>query len=183
MISPEELKDVLLQSNNDKKWIYNAAIPKWINRFRQISDKMKVTHGFTSRIYNCPIYMRIWSGRVYANAIDDCWHCQYRIADTEEYILCSGREQIAHIEDFKIPKKIRFKQRSELIAQRQAEPKTIRYCLLCGAVMVERWGRFGPFGDVADTRTVSIQYRKNKERAAHPPGLSRRACGSYNIIG
>lgn len=145
MISPEELKDVLLQSNNDKKWIYNAAIPKWINRFRQISDKMKVTHGFTSRIYNCPIYMRIWSGRVYANAIDDCWHCQYRIADTEEYILCSGREQIAHIEDFKIPKKIRFKQRSELIAQRQAEPKTIRYCLLCGAVMVERWGRFGPF--------------------------------------
>ena len=134
MISPEELKVVLLQSNENKKWIYNVAIPKWINKFRQVADKIKVTHGFTSRIYSCPIYMRIWCGRAYANVIDDCWHCKYLIADSEDYILCSGREQIAHIEDFKIPQEIRFNQRSELITQKQAEPKTIRYCLLCGSV-------------------------------------------------
>ena len=31
MISPEELKEALLQNNDHKKWIYNAVIPKWIN--------------------------------------------------------------------------------------------------------------------------------------------------------
>ena len=48
MISPEELKEALLQNNDHKKWIYNAVIPKWINKFRQIADKMKVTDGFTT---------------------------------------------------------------------------------------------------------------------------------------
>lgn len=145
MISPEELKESLLQNNDHKKWIYNAVIPKWINKFRQIADKMKVTDGFTSRVYNCPIYMRIWGGRVYANAMDDCWQCKYHIADSARYILCSGREQIAHIEDFKISEEVRFRQREELVKSRLSESKIPHYCPFCGAKMVERWGRFGPF--------------------------------------
>lgn len=146
MLSPEELKTILLQSNNSKKWIYNAAVFKWMDKFLKAADRRAIDHHYTSRVYNCPIYLRTWGGRAYANMWEDCvMHCEYCIGNCDGYILCSGRRQIAHIKDFDIPEEIRFKQRKKLIQGQQAKMKEPQYCPVCDAKMVERWGKFGRF--------------------------------------
>ena len=101
MVSPEELNEILLKSNKAKKWIYNAAATRWLNRFKKIADRKRiVAHGMALHVYDCPIQMRTWHGRTYANVIDDCIYCEYCISDSDGYILCSGRRRIAHIKDF-----------------------------------------------------------------------------------
>ena len=146
MISPDELKLILLQSSESKKWIYNAARFRWMDKFRKAADRRSIDHSYTSRVYNCPIYMRTWGGRVYADMWEDCaTHCEYCLGCFNRYILCSGRRQIAHTKDFNIPEDIRSKQREALIQEQKAEIKEPRYCPICGAKMDERWGRFGKF--------------------------------------
>lgn len=106
MISSEELKNILLQSSKTKKWIYNAAITRWLNRFQKVAEEKKIVeHNFALHVYDCPIKMRTWRGRTYANVMDDCIYCEYCIGDYEKGILCSGRKGIAHIQDLDIRKR------------------------------------------------------------------------------
>ena len=147
MISPEELKDILLQGNESKKWIYNAAKTKWLRRFREIADRKKIVErGFTQYVYDCPIQIRTWRGYSYANVSNNCILCPYCISCSDRYIRCSGKQQIAHIKDFDIPEALRLKRWEKLLRAKQTETKEPRYCPFCGAAMV--------FGDAADTQTA-----------------------------
>lgn len=111
MIPLEELKEILLQSNKAKKWIYNAVASKWLSRFKKVADKKRIVeHGYALHVYDCPIKMRTWRGRTYANIIDDCFYCEYCISHTDGYILCSGRQRISHIKDFNVSMETRLKE-------------------------------------------------------------------------
>ena len=109
-ISVEELSDILLKSSDRKSWKYNAVSGKWYQRFVKASDKMPLTQrGLALHVDGCPIGIRNWKGKNYANFVDDCTGCEYCISYTHEgYILCSGRERIATRKDFFISKEERI---------------------------------------------------------------------------
>lgn len=145
-ISPEELRDILLQSNSLKQWVYNAVEIKWLNRFRKVADKKEIMgHDFTQYVSDCPIQIHTWRGRTYANVLEDCLECTYCIFEADGYILCTGRQQVACVKDFGIPGELRLAQREDLRMQNYLKSKRPPYCSICGAIMYKRFGRFGPF--------------------------------------
>ena len=109
-ISVEELSDILLKTSPQKSWKYNAVSGKWYQRFVKASDKMPLTQrGLALHVDGCPIGIRNWKGKNYANFVDDCTGCEYCISYAHEgYILCSGRERIATRKDFFISKEERI---------------------------------------------------------------------------
>lgn len=109
-ISVEELSDILLKASDRKSWKYNAVSEKWYQRFEKASDKMPLTQrGLALHVDGCPIGIRNWKGKNYANFVDDCTGCEYCISYAHEgYILCSGRERIATKKDFLISKEERI---------------------------------------------------------------------------
>lgn len=109
-ISVEELSDILLKASDRKSWKYNAVSEKWYQRFVKASDKMPLTQrGLALHVDGCPIGIRNWKGKNYANFVDDCTGCEYCISYAHEgYILCSGRERIATKKDFLISKEERI---------------------------------------------------------------------------
>lgn len=109
-ISVEELSDILLKASDRKSWKYNAVSDKWYQRFEKASDKMPLTQrGLALHVDGCPIGIRNWKGKNYANFVDDCTCCEYCISYAHEgYVLCSGRERIATKKDFLISKEERI---------------------------------------------------------------------------
>ena len=145
-ISAEELREILLQHNDAKKWIYNASAAKWLNRFNQCAEKKEIAgHDFTQYVFDCPIQKHTWHGRAYARALEDCPACTYCIFRDDSCILCTGRQQVASIKDFSIPGEIRKAQRDQLRAQNYAESKRPPHCPICGSIMVKHYDKFGPF--------------------------------------
>ena len=103
-ISPEELSDVLLKSSEEKTWRYNAKVEKWRNRFYSVADKRPiVVRGFATHVDDCPLAVRRWRGKSYANVMDDCIYCPYCISHDgdDEIVFCSGRLRISNIKDLK----------------------------------------------------------------------------------
>ena len=155
-ISAEELREILLQHNDAKKWIYNASAAKWLNRFNQCAEKKEIAgHDFTQYVFDCPIQKHTWHGRAYARALEDCPACTYCIFRDDSCILCTGRQQVASIKDF-------------LSLVKYGKPKGIS----CGPkIMPNQKGRrtaqfvalswlntminLGLFGDAAGIRTVT----------------------------
>lgn len=145
-ISSEELKEILLQHNDAKKWIYNVSAAKWLNRFHECAEKKEIAgHDFTQYVSDCPIQKRTWRGRAYASVLEDCPACTYCIFRDDSYILCTGRQQVASIKDFSVPGEIRKAQRDQLRAQNYAESKSPPRCPICGSIMVKHYDKFGPF--------------------------------------
>ena len=91
----------------------------------------------------CPIKARVWNGKPYANFIDDCQGCEYWIADTQDGILCSGRQRISTVADFSIPESERVKPEDQIVE----EPIDISNgkCPKCDGKLVKRKGMFGEF--------------------------------------
>lgn len=101
-ISEEDLSKVLLESNAKKEWKYNAVANRYYHCFLDASDKMRITaRGMALHVDGCPLQMRIWKGKAYANFIDECTGCEYCVFYSDgSYVLCSGRRRISKISDF-----------------------------------------------------------------------------------
>lgn len=101
-ITVSELYDLLLSDNEKKKWKYNAVANKWLHKFYCIADKREIIQrGMALHIDYCPIESRVWQGKPYANMWDDCLYCEYCISINENVVLCSGRQRISTVNDFK----------------------------------------------------------------------------------
>ena len=106
-ISYEDLQRILLEDNEQKRWIYNSVADKKLRKYYAFSERIQlVIHGFAIHTKYCPIKSRIWHGKSYANFIDDCTGCPYQILyhtaeddRSQGEILCSGRYKIATLQD------------------------------------------------------------------------------------
>lgn len=109
-ISVEELSDILLNSSPQKSWKYHTESDELYQQYKKASDKMPLTQrGLALHVDGCPIGIRNWKGKNYANFVDDCTGCEYCFSYAHEgYILCSGRERIATKKDFLISKEERI---------------------------------------------------------------------------
>lgn len=147
MTSIDELTDILLSDNDLKRWKYNSLANKYLQKFYQVADKREVVlHGYAMHIENCPIKSRVWREKPYANFIDDCLYCKYCIsAKNDGEILCSGRQRIASIDDFKIPEAERIKESDDKINENVSKAFASGYCPFCGGKIVERQSQYGSF--------------------------------------
>lgn len=106
-ISYKDLQRILLEDNEQKRWIYNSVADKKLRKYYAFSERIPlVIHGFAIHTKYCPIKSRIWHGKSYANFIDDCTGCPYQILyhtaeddRSQGEILCSGRYKIATLQD------------------------------------------------------------------------------------
>ena len=145
-ISTEELTDILLQDSKEKTWKYNAVANRYLQRFYQSSDYREMASQGFFRIDNCPIRVRMWRGKPYANFIDDCLYCKYCISSFfEGGMLCSGRSRIATIADFNIPQEKRIEDSDAEIESEKTARLADGICPNCGGDLVERSGKFGTF--------------------------------------
>ena len=153
-VSVEELSDYLLEDNDLKTWKFNRVSELWLKRFLTIADeKDLVSRGMTIHVDYCPLRMRVWNGKPYANFIDDCQGCRYLIACSEGKIRCSGRQKIATVADFSIPEADRVKSPTLCVEEKIIQSDEERMipdisngkCPLCGGRLVVRNGRFGRF--------------------------------------
>lgn len=125
-ISIEELSDILLNSSPQKSWKYHAASDELYQRYKKASVKRPLTQrGLALHVDGCPIGIRNWKGKNYANFVDDCTGCEYCFSYANEgYILCSGRDA-----DLSISKE-------KQIFNSDSLPPEFEKCLNCGAKLV-----------------------------------------------
>lgn len=145
--SMQELKDLLLGESAEKKWKYNSVSERYLHAFYKVADKREiVSRGYAMQVENCPIRSRVWRGKPYANYIDDCIYCKYCISSSHEgEMLCSGRQRIATVNDFKIPESQRIKDSNDEIDDHMESSFAAGTCPYCGGKLVERESRYGMF--------------------------------------
>ncbi len=146
-ICEEDLREILIDKNDSKKWIYNGKREETYKKFLQVSDaKIMVTRSYAFHVEDCPIKKRMWKQKAYANFCDDCLYCDYLIGKTKDGgILCSGRERIAHVCDFSIPKEERIKNSNEKREEEFYDSVGLGVCPQCGNSLVIRNGKYGEF--------------------------------------
>lgn len=93
---------------------------------------------------NCPISIRVWRGKSYANVLDDCGSCEYLLAESEnlgnydfpeQFLVCGGSKGIKRSDG--MTPRIKFNEelyREKLINENLG--KTIYKCTVCGFLHV-----------------------------------------------
>ena len=144
-ISVDELSEILLKNDPRKTWKFNSKAKIWLQRFIEVSEKKKITsRGLTIHVDGCPIAVRKWRGKAYANFYDDCIGCIYCISNAyDDFILCSGRSLIATKTDFSIPKEERINNRNAQIEKKKIEAFTSGRCPYCGNRLVKQKNKDG----------------------------------------
>lgn len=144
-ISSDELENLLLNDSSEKQWKYNSLSEKYLTKFIQMADEREIiSRGFAMHVDNCPIRIREWRGKAYANYIDDCLYCKYCIANGEK-MLCSGRTRIATVRDFSIPNDQRINDSNQTIQNKKNDAFTNGVCPNCGGTLMVRQSKYGSF--------------------------------------
>ncbi|TOG82168.1 hypothetical protein CGI93_17625 [Vibrio parahaemolyticus] len=90
-MSKDALKELVINSVDNKKWIYNARGKHEFQRMLRQTRPLEMTpRGFASHIDHCPIKARTWRGKAYANFIDDCVYCEHCVDVSEGNVMCNG---------------------------------------------------------------------------------------------
>jgi Competence protein len=154
-ITEEDLKEVLINGNQSKVWIYNGKRREVYDRFLEQAEYKKIINrNCTSHVDYCPVQKRIWKGKPYANFMDDCDECEFCISYTsilkeegedERSILCTGKNRIAHLEDFDIPIEKRRQDYEEKREEEKYELIGLGICPYCGSALKIKKGKYGEF--------------------------------------
>ncbi len=146
-MSEEELTHILLNDSEEKKWVYNATIESWKEKYYNICDKKLLTtySECPFDVKNCPIKKKTWKKQYYADSFYDCLECKYCLGLEDGYVLCLGEERISSIKDFDIPKEKRIKESDEHINNIRNEKLSKGHCPDCGAKLVLKNSQYGEF--------------------------------------
>jgi ssDNA-binding Zn-finger/Zn-ribbon topoisomerase 1 len=146
-ISKEELQKIILHGVEQKRWIYNSFEDKILEKFISISKYMPVIErNYALHIDYCPINVREWRGKPYANVMDDCSYCEFCVSYKDpKKILCSGKERIATLDDFKKTLEERINFYDQKCDDEKFEAFSKRICPNCGGKLIDRIGKFGDF--------------------------------------
>lgn len=145
--SIEELKELLLYENEEKKWKYNSVSEHYLQKFYSIAEKKRiVSRGAALHVDYCPKRARVWRKKSYANYRHDCFDCEYCISvSKDKELLCTGKQRISTINDFKIPESQRVKEWTQKSITHVDAAPTLDLCPRCGGELVKREGKNGPF--------------------------------------
>ena len=121
MVTETELRDILLKVSDEKTWKYNVVADRISTKIYALSER-KSLEDCDEGIYvdHCPVKSWLFGKNVRADFVQDCRECvfcyKYFFIQGEEgdiirSLLCAGKDSIAEIEDIRIPKEKRIKNR------------------------------------------------------------------------
>ena len=100
-INEELLTDILINGLDHKRWIYNLKWNESTKKLSRFAESLKIfNRGFTKHIDYCPLNLRNWQGKSYANFFDDCPDCNYYFGEknqNEIYCLGTNRTEVDRI--------------------------------------------------------------------------------------
>lgn len=146
-ITKQELSQILLSDNNLKTWKYNAFASPHIQHFYKAADKLKIIPRDDVQIVDCPLKLRLYKEKFYAE-LSDCKTCEYCLYENsvEEFILCSGRLRISSWDDFRKPLEERIRNSEPIIKRRMPKKQVIiPTCPDCGSRLLKRKSQKGWF--------------------------------------
>lgn len=140
--SVSELQKLLLGNCVEKKWKYNSVSERFLHKFYRVADRRDpISRGYAIHVDNCPIHIRDWHGKAYANYIDDCLDCKYCVSTSrEEGILCTGRQKIATVNDL-LPESQRVRKHNEGVSTCLISSLSSGKCPRCGGKLLFREGK------------------------------------------
>lgn len=103
-IDENELTKILLDVSENKKWLYNRRSEFYKEKWLSICEsKDGIPRGLTMHVDQCPISMRVWHGKSYANIIDDCLSCEFCIDlhSLEGPVACCGKTGVKTLPQLK----------------------------------------------------------------------------------
>ncbi len=87
----EELEKLVVEAGSHKKWIYNDVVARLRKRIlSKATIRPQIYRGLAVHVDGCPLPARVWKGKPYANAIDDCTGCKHALAFVDESVICDG---------------------------------------------------------------------------------------------
>ena len=105
--------------------------------------KYEVVRRMAKHVDDCPINIRVYRGKSYANVIDDCTYCEFLLGESsnlgiyntpEQYLICRGRKGIKKKFDYiRIP----F-DKPKYIQEKSKLYKHIYECDMCGQFYFDR---------------------------------------------
>lgn len=99
-ISKEKLSSLLHNNCPEKKWIYNAWAEKYLQKLYTYSEKKPIISRRGARhVDDCPLHVRDFKGKSYANFIDDCQGCIFCFGVNDGMAFCSGQSMVASVSD------------------------------------------------------------------------------------
>lgn len=97
----ETLKQFVLYNKKNRKWLNNHKANVLRTKFLATCDVIKPTlRSMAIHADDCPMAVRVWKGKPYANVIDDCLGCEYcfDLGQNMNTIFCAGRKKITTME-------------------------------------------------------------------------------------
>ncbi len=143
----EDLEEQLIEEYVNKEWLYNVYAHKIFGQFLQVADRMTVEEqGQHLRTTGCPIQMRVYQGKPYADFQHDCTSCMFCVDASERgAVYCTGRQRIATVEDFKRNLDERKNLYDEFLKPDKTGMVSRGICPQCGGTLVEKNGENGTF--------------------------------------
>ena len=89
----EELEPLVVGPGKHKSWVFNAAAHRKREELLSTGKVMRsVSRGLATHVDDCPIQVRVWKGRSYANVVDDCIGCEHAldIGPNMDSVTCGG---------------------------------------------------------------------------------------------
>ena len=89
----EELEPLVVGAGKHKSWVFNAAAHRRREELLSTGKVMlSVSRGLAVHVDDCPIQVRVWKGRSYANVVDDCIGCEHAldIGPNMDSVTCGG---------------------------------------------------------------------------------------------
>ena len=129
-ITKDSLKEILLDTNKNKYWVYNSVINKNIIELYRQSKRRKIDEA--SYVKNCPLCLFKFYRHFCAN-LTDCYSCIYCIEqnDEEEYIVCTGEQLFSDIKDIGLSIEERKEKAIRWIENRDREYIEYAECPYC----------------------------------------------------
>lgn len=90
-LSMESMKSLVIDETSNKRWLFNARAEYEKGRMlNQSLGKGVIYRGMAMHVDGCPLAVRIWRGKPYANVIDDCIYCKRCVSYRDSEVFCDG---------------------------------------------------------------------------------------------
>lgn len=87
----DAIAELVVNGIDNKRWIFNAREQAEYKRLMsQTLRKPTIRRGLAVHVDWCPIAVRVWRGKPYANVNDDCASCEHCLEAGSNYIQCNG---------------------------------------------------------------------------------------------
>jgi hypothetical protein len=104
-INFKELEDILINTSKHKSWIYNTKEQNFIKEIKGVGKEMGIIkRGTHHHVDHCPLHVRNWEGRTYANYDVDCFKCNFNFGNryddlnSQDWITCLGHAKMKVID-------------------------------------------------------------------------------------